>query len=211
MSGLVDELQAAGRAKVAEWSQSLGLLALRAHDRMRGYEAVATALRGRGGDGMFAFLRESYAEAMATSADALASAERERRERLNVVREWLYSTLGELSDIDTHDAYGASEGLGALPAVPAAVVAILAGLGVAAYVAHMEYEDRAEERSYSHRQWLVEQCAAGGESETCRLAKVELAREHERRDDGLPWWAWVLIALGLASGGAVVALKGRGS
>lgn len=210
MSGVIDELQAAGRVWVADWAQRLGLLALRAYDRMRGYEAMADTLRRRGArEGVFALVAESYRLAMAAGADALAAAERERRSRLTTVRDWLYSTLGELSDIDTHDVVPA--GLGALQVVPAAVVVILAGMGLRAYLATMEQEDRDEERSYAHRQWLIDQCATNSEGEACQLAAAELAREHERATEGLPWWAWVLIALGLtgSAAGAVIAVVRR--
>ncbi len=188
---LIDELKAAGRSKVAEWTQELGRLALRAQDqrdewlRLHNDPApmpadVRVELAVRGGE-----------------ADS-------RAQRLLMVRDWLYE-VAPLVDYDTADVtdqrgfapVGAFQAL----AVPAAIVTILAGFTLAGWIVRegrLERQHAAELEVFRETRDRLATCTTEQECAAFRQALNAAGQVFDDDDDDGLGWGWY------AAGAAVV-------
>lgn len=193
-ASIIEEIKAAGRAKVGEWLTQLNDIVTRS---------------GRLRDGFLAEHNDPrpFPSHLRTRLAVWAGEAETRRLNANKVREWLYD-VSRVVDYHDHDVTSDRGAVGAVPAVivvPVAIVAILAGAGLAAWIVRenrLEREHAASLDLVRENRELLANCKTPQE---CKAAEValgmsrDIAVAHANRgdsDDGFPWaMAAGLIAL----------------
>lgn len=172
LGGVVDELQAAARPKVAEWVQTLGTLAVQAQRQRDRFLALHNSPAALPSDVRVQLAIE------AGRAD-------QRAQDLLRVRGWVYETAGYAADLDAGDARS-TRGLGAPQAV-IVVPAILAGATLAGWIVvqvRLSVETSGRLASYER---LAAQCAQASTPqarEACGQALRRMGDAVQPRDEG---------------------------
>lgn len=183
-ASIIEEIQAAGRAKVGEWLTQLNDIVTR-----------SGRLRDR-------FLAEhndprSLPPDLRTRLAVWAGEAETRRLNAKKVSDWLYE-VSRIVDYHDHDVTRDRGAVGAVPAVivvPIAIAAILGGIGLAAWIMRenrLEREHAAVLDLFRQNRELLAKCKTPQE---CKAAEValgmsrDIAVAHANRgdDDGFPW------------------------